>query len=110
MLAINCMPDHVHIFIGARPALYIPDLIKDIKTGSTRFINENKWCKGHFGWQEGYGVFSYTYTDVKKIIQYVLNQEEHHKKITFRNEYLDLLKEFNIDYDERYTFENYEHE
>jgi putative transposase len=104
LLAINGMPDHVHILLGLRPSQSLSDLMQDVKGSSSKWINEKSFVKGKFSWQEGYGAFSYSKTDVPKIIQYIRNQEEHHKKISFMEEYGNLLREFEIDYDERYVF------
>ncbi len=103
-LAINGMPDHIHILFGLRPAQSISDLLQDIKGNSSKWINEKKFVKGNFSWQEGYGAFSYRKSDIPQIINYIRNQQEHHQRKSFTEEYLELLKEFNIDYDERYIF------
>ena len=103
-LAINGMPDHIHILFGLRPAQSISDLLQDIKGNSSKWINEKKFVKGKFSWQEGYGAFSYRKSDIPQIINYIRNQQEHHRRKSFTEEYLELLKEFNIDYDERYIF------
>ena len=102
--AINGMPDHIHILFGLRPAQSISDLLQDIKGNSSKWINEKKFIKGKFSWQEGYGAFSYRKSDISQIINYIRNQQEHHRRKSFTEEYLELLKEFNIDYDERYIF------
>ena len=104
LLAINGMPDHLHIFIGMRPTQSISDLLQDIKGSSSKWINEKKFLKVKFEWQEGYGAFSYSKSHVKNVINYIQNQENHHKKETFREEYLKFLKVFEIEYDERYIF------
>jgi putative transposase len=104
MLAINGMPDHVHILFGFRPSQSLSDLMQDIKGSSSKWINEKRFIKGKFSWQEGYGAFSYSKSDLPKVIQYIRNQEEHHKKKSFIEEYKDLLKEFEIDYEERFVF------
>lgn len=105
MLAIYCMPDHVHLFLGLKPTVAISDLVRDIKAVSSKFINENHWITGKFNWQEGYGAFSYSRSHIDKVVNYILNQEEHHRKKTFKQEYLELLKKFEVEYDERYLFE-----
>lgn len=105
MLSVFCMPDHVHLLVGIKPAMAISDLVRDIKAGSSNFINERKWMPGKFNWQEGFGAFSYSRSQIDHVIQYILGQEEHHKKKTFRDEYIGLLKEFDIAYDEKYLFE-----
>jgi len=105
MLAVYCMPDHTHILIGLRPSISISDLVRDIKASSSKFINDKKMVRGKFNWQEGFGVFSYSRSQVNNVIRYILKQEEHHKKKTFKEEYIDLLKKFEIEYDEKYLFE-----
>jgi putative transposase len=105
LLAIFAMPDHVHILIGMKPNISISDLVRDIKAGSSKFINDSKWINGKFNWQEGYGAFSYSKSNIDNVVKYILNQEEHHNKKTFKNEYLDFLEKFEIDYDEKYLFE-----
>ena len=105
MLAINCMPDHTHIFIGLKPTQSISDLMRDIKTNSSTFISNKKFVKGKFNWQQGYGAFSYSHSHIDAVVKYILNQEEHHKKKTFKEEYLSFLKKFAIEYDEKYLFE-----
>ena len=104
LLAINGMPDHIHIFIGMRPTQSISDLLQDIKGSSSKWINEKKFLKLKFEWQEGYGAFSYSKSHVKDVIRYIQNQENHHKKESFREEYLNFLKAFEIEFDERYIF------
>lgn len=105
MLAIYCNPDHIHILISHDTKIAFADLVRDIKANSSKFINENNLTRKQFRWQEGFGVFSYSRWDVQKITNYILNQEEHHRKQSFREEYLNLLEEFEIDYDARYLFE-----
>ena len=86
MLAINCMPGHTHIFIGLKPTQSISDLMRDIKTNSSTFISNKKFVKGKFNWQQGYGAFSYSHSHIDAVVKYILNQEEHHKKKTFKEE------------------------
>ena len=105
MLAIHCMPDHTHLFIGFKPTILISDFVKEIKVESNEFINDKKWVKGKFGWQEGYGVFSYSHSHIDAVVKYVLNQEAHHQNRTFRQEYHELLEKFKIPYEERFLFE-----
>ena len=107
-IIVNGMADHIHAFIGLRPVMAISDLVRDIKRISTNFINDNRLVRGKFLWQEGYGAFSYGHSQIDKVYNYILNQEEHHKKKTFREEYLDFLKKFQITFDEKYLFEWYE--
>ena len=99
------MPDHIHVFVGMKPSIAISDLIRDMKNNSANFINDNRFVKGKFSWQEGYGAFSYSRSDIESIYNYIIAQEEHHKKKTFREEYVELLKEFEIMYNEKYLFE-----
>jgi putative transposase len=108
LLAINGMPDHVHILIGLRPAQSLSDLMQDIKGSSSKWINEKKFIRSKFSWQEGFGAFSYAKTDIPVLINYILNQKEHHKRKTFTEEYKELLKEFGIEYDERFVFKSIE--
>jgi len=108
MLAINCMPDHTHMFIGFTPDMKISDLVRDVKSISSGFINEKKFVKGKFNWQHGFGAFSYSHSHIDRVVKYVLNQEEHHKKKTFREEYIGLLEKFNVVYDPKYIFEFYD--
>ena len=105
LFAVFAMPDHVHILVSISPNILIADLVRDIKAVSSKFINENRWGKGKFNWQEGYGAFSYSKSNVDSVIKYILNQEEHHKKKTFKEEYLGFLRKFEIEYDEKYLFE-----
>ena len=102
LLSINGMPDHIHILFGLRPSQSIADLMQDVKGSSSKWINDKKLVQGKFSWQEGYGAFSYSKSDLKNVIEYIKNQENHHKKNKFINEYRTLLKEFEIEFDERY--------
>jgi REP element-mobilizing transposase RayT len=104
-IIINGMPDHIHAFIGLKPSMRISDLVRDIKNNSSKFINEKGFVKGKFNWQEGYGVFSYSHSHIEQVYNYIMNQEEHHRKRTFKEEYLELLKKFEIDFKEEYVFE-----
>ena len=106
LLAINGMTDHIHIFIGMRPTQSISDLMQDIKRSSSKWINEKQFLNRKFEWQEGYGAFSYSKSHVNSVINYIKNQEEHHKKESFRDEYLTFLKKFEIEYDERFIFKD----
>jgi putative transposase len=102
-LAINGMPDHIHVFFGLKPTEALSDLIRDMKANSSGFINDKKWFRGKFHWQEGFGGFSYSHTQLNNVIGYIKNQKEHHKKKSFREEYLSFLKEYDIQYDDRYV-------
>lgn len=104
-IIVNGMPDHIHAFIGLSPSMKISDLVRDIKNNSSNFINDRKLVNGRFSWQAGYGAFSYSHSHIENVYNYILNQEEHHKKRSFREEYLELLKKFEIEYNEKYLFE-----
>jgi REP element-mobilizing transposase RayT len=106
-IIVNGVSDHVHVFVSLKPAMPIPDLIRDIKNNSSNFINENKWVNGKFSWQEGYGVFSYSHSHIDRVYRYIANQEAHHEKKAFKDEYIDFLVKSGIDYDEKYLFETY---
>ncbi len=98
------MPDHIHVLVGMRPTQSISDLMQDVKGNSSKWINDNHLVRGRFEWQEGYGAFSYGASQVPNVIEYILNQEAHHHKKTFIEEYKQLLEIFQIEYDERYIF------
>ncbi|GHT68502.1 IS200/IS605 family transposase [Bacteroidia bacterium] len=106
LLQIGGMPDHVHVLFGMRPIQSLSDLMKDIKGSSSKWINEKRFVMGKFTWQEGYGAFSYGKSQINSVVQYVQQQEMHHKKRNFEEEYLELLKVFEIEYDERYILKN----
>jgi REP element-mobilizing transposase RayT len=108
LITIYCMPDHTHIFIGLNPATSLSDLVRDIKAGSSTYINEQNWYSSKFKWQEGYGCFTYCRSLIPVVARYIENQSEHHKKKTFKDEYLENLKKFGVDYDEKYLFEWFE--
>ncbi|MDB6065057.1 MAG: transposase [Pedosphaera sp.] len=103
-LAIHCMPDHTHVLIGLKPDMALSDLVSAIKTGSTNHINKKRWMLGRFSWQEGFGAFSYSHSQLGTVIRYIQNQEKHHARKTFREEYLQLLDKFKVDHDDRYVF------
>lgn len=102
MLQINGVADHIHILFGMRPVQALSDLMKQVKQNSSKWINENHLSRGVFAWQEGYGAFSYSKSQLPRIIKYIQNQEQHHKRKNLREEYLELLKTHEVDYDERY--------
>jgi putative transposase len=104
MLAINGMPDHLHFFIGMRPSCCLSDLVREIKKSSSDFIGDRKFCRSKFSWQEGYGAFSYSHSQLSQVTSYILNQKQHHQKITFREEYTDFLKKFNIEHEDKFLF------
>jgi len=102
------MPDHIHAFVGLRPIMALADLARDIKNNSANFINSQKFIKTKFSWQEGYGAFSYSHSHVRNVYDYILNQQKHHEKKTFKEEYIDILKKFEIEHDKKYLFEWYD--
>jgi putative transposase len=106
-LAIYCNPDHVHILIGLHPSISISDMTRDIKAGSSHFINEGKFLPGLFKWQDGFGSFTYSRSQIDSVVKYILNQPVHHKRRSFREEYLSILEKLDIKYDEQYLFEWY---
>ncbi len=103
-LAVNGASDHVHIFVGLKPSQSISDLLQDVKAYSAGWINDRNFLKVHFNWQLGYGAFSYSHSQIDRVIKYIMNQEKHHNKETFKDEYLKLLKNFEIEYNEKYLF------
>ena len=105
LLAVHCMPDHTHLFVGYKPSVLISDFVKEIKVQSNEFITSKKWIRGNFNWQDGYGVFSYGHSQIDRVCKYILNQEAHHKKKTFKQEYHEFLEKFAVPYDERYLFD-----
>jgi putative transposase len=104
MLQVNSMPDHVHMLVGMRPAESIAALVQHIKTASSKWVKEKKLCAAPFAWQGGYGAFSYSKSHVQDVVRYIQNQEAHHKKQTFLDEYRQFLKVFEIQFDEQYIF------
>ncbi len=105
MLAINGMPDHLHFLIGMKPSCCLSDLVREVKKSSNEFINEKGFCPSKFQWQEGFGAFSYSHSSLDNVIGYIMRQKEHHKKQTFKDEYLTFLKNFSIEYKDEYLFE-----
>lgn len=105
LLAINGMPDHVHILIGMKPSCCLSDLVREIKKSSTTFIKEKKITKFNFRWQEGFGAFSYSHSSLNNVIAYIQNQKEHHRKKTFKEEYIEFLEKFQIEFKDEYLFE-----
>jgi len=106
LIAINNMPDHFHLLVGLKPDIALSDLVRDIKAGSSGFINTKKWVRGRFEWQEGFGAFSYSHSQLTSVIRYIRNQERHHARTTFQREYRQMLDKFNVPYDERYIFKS----
>lgn len=103
-IIVNGASDHVHCFVGLKPVVAISELMKTVKAKSSKYINDNRLTSERFEWQEGYGVFSYSQSQVDKVYNYIQNQEAHHKKQTFRDEYITFLRKFKIEYDEQYIF------
>jgi REP element-mobilizing transposase RayT len=110
LLAVYIMPDHVHLLVGIKPDIAVSDLVRDIKSISSQFIAEKKWIPFKFNWQEGYGAFSYSKSQIDFVVKYILNQENHHHKRTFREEYIDFLEKFEIKFNEKYLFEWYDNQ
>jgi len=104
MLAVHCMPDHTHVLVGLKPSMALSDLIREVKNGSTNFINRTGWITGHFSWQEGFGAFSYGHSQLDAVINYIHNQERHHARRSFGEEYVQFLKRYEIEHDEKYVF------
>lgn len=104
LIVINGMPDHIHILVGIKPNISLSDLVRDIKSSSSKYINEQKWVNGKFEWQTGFGAFSYGHSQLSNVIKYIENQEEHHKTRTFKEEYIAFLKLFNVDFKDEYIF------
>mgnify|MGYP003543514156 FL=1 len=107
-IIVNGMPDHIHAFIGLKPAMAISDLVRDIKNNASNFVNDHNFVNGKFSWQSGYGAFSYSHSQIGNVYNYILNQEKHHKKKTFKEEYLEFLEKFEVEYDEKYLFDWYD--
>ena len=105
LIVINTMADHAHRFVGMRPDMALSDLVRDVKRDSTNFVNSEVKLRGTFGWQEGFGAFSYSHSQIDTVTKYIMNQEEHHRRRTFREEYEAMLKEFAVDHEERYLFQ-----
>ena len=104
-IIVNGVADHVHLFIGLKPVMALSDLVRDIKNNSTNYIKQNGWVKGKFSWQEGYGAFSYSHSQIGRVYEYILNQEEHHMRKTFKDEYVEFLEKYDISYEERFLFD-----
>ncbi|MBN2730190.1 MAG: IS200/IS605 family transposase [Bacteroidales bacterium] len=104
-IIVNGVGDHVHLFIGLKPAMAISDLVRDIKNNSSNFINKKSLVPGRFSWQEGFGAFSYAESQIENVYNYIQNQEQHHSKKSFKDEYLEFLEEFQVEYEEKYLFD-----
>lgn len=105
LIAINGMPDHIHIFIGMKPNCCLSDLVRDIKKSSNSFINEKQFTNVPFYWQEGFGAFSYSFSHIDTVVKYIINQKNHHQTKSFKEEYLEFLEKFKIEYKEEYLFD-----
>jgi REP element-mobilizing transposase RayT len=105
LISLNGMPDHIHMLIGMKPSCCLSDLVREIKKASNAFINEKRFTKSKFEWQEGYGAFSYSHSALDQVIAYIQNQKEHHRIKSFREEYIDFLKKFEVEYDPKYLFD-----
>jgi REP element-mobilizing transposase RayT len=105
MLTINGMPDHIHFLIGMKPSCCLSDLVREVKKSSNAFVKEKKFSKFKFEWQEGYGAFSYSHSALDNVIGYINNQKEHHKTKSFKEEYKDFLKKFQVEHKDEYLFE-----
>ena len=106
LIAINGHFNHIHVLVGYKPHQLIPNLLQDIKSASSKWINKQQFVRGKFQWQEGYGAFSYSHSQIDTVVKYIQNQEEHHRTKSFREEYLDFLKRFNVSHDERYILKD----
>jgi putative transposase len=104
LIAINNMPDHLHLLVGLQPDWALSDLVRDVKANSSRFISEKHWVKGRFSWQEGFGAFSYSRSQIGTVVRYIENQQRHPAKQSFRDEYIALLEKFGVEYDRKYIF------
>jgi REP element-mobilizing transposase RayT len=104
LIAINNVPDHLHLLIGLKPDLSLSELIRDVKANSSKFINEKRWAAGRFSWQEGFGAFSHSRSQLDAVIRYIQNQQQHHARKSFRDEYIELLEKFEVNFDRRYIF------
>ena len=105
-IIVNGVEDHVHCFLGLKPTIAVSELMKSVKAKSSKYINDHKLTNNRFEWQEGYGVFSYSHSHIDKVYRYIVNQEEHHRKKSFREEYIEMLARFQVPFDEQYIFED----
>lgn len=108
LISIGGVEDHIHILVGAKLDQPLSNLVQEIKANSSKFINDNKLLCGRFEWQKGYGAFSYSRSQISDVVRYIENQPTHHKRITFKKEYVELLNRFEVEYDDRYLFETYD--
>ena len=105
LIAVNSMPDHIHILVGLKPSMALSDLVRFIKSNSSKFVNEKNWIRHKFHWQKGFGAFSYSKSQLSEVVSYIEGQEKHHLKKSFKEEYLEFLEKFNIDYNPKYVFD-----
>ena len=105
LIAINGMPDHLHLLVGLRPDMALSALVREVKAGSSKFINQKRWFRGRFSWQEGFGAFSYAHSQLGAVVKYIRNQELHHSRTSFRDEYMTLLRKFDVAFDRKYVFD-----
>lgn len=106
-IIVNGVEDHVHCFLGLKPTVSISELMKTVKSKSSKYTHDHHFTNSRFEWQEGYGTFSYSHSQIDAVYKYIVNQEEHHKKQTFKEEYLEFLDKFKVSFDERYIFEDF---
>ncbi|MCF7668723.1 MAG: IS200/IS605 family transposase [Verrucomicrobia bacterium] len=106
LIAINGMPNHLHVFIGYKPHQLIPELLQEVKGSSSKWINDKGFTYGKFSWQPGYGAFSYSHSQIGNVVEYVMNQENHHRQKSFREEYIQLLDRFNIEYNPQHILKD----
>lgn len=104
LLAIYCMPDHAHLLVELNPDISVSEFVQKLKANTSKFINQKDWMPYEFAWQKGFGAFSYAKSQTKMVIDYILNQKQHHEKKTFEKEYVDFLKKFEVDYNPKYVF------
>jgi len=103
-IIVNGMSDHIHVFVGLKPSMAVSNLVRDLKNNSSKFINKKGFVTGQFAWQEGYGAFSYAHSQIDTVYQYILNQEQHHRRKTFKDEYTGFLDKFQVSHDKKYLF------
>jgi putative transposase len=108
LIAINGVSDHIHMLVGMKPDIALSDLVRDVKANSSRFVNDKGWLKGNFNWQEGFGAFSHSHAELGRVVRYIQEQERHHSKRTFTDEYVEMLKDFEVTFDKKYIFEEVE--
>jgi putative transposase len=105
LIAVNGVSDHIHLLIGLKPDIALSDLVRDIKASSSKFINDKKWVRGKFRWQEGFGAFSYGHSQLDTVVRYIQKQQQHHESRAFKSEYFALLRKFDIAFQDKYVFD-----